>query len=324
MKNLVKIIGLILLAIICIAGGGLIYLNTAFPKVSEVPELKVVQDSANIARGKYLANHVAVCIDCHSTRDWTTFSAPPVPGTEGKGGERFLKAFGFPGNFYSKNITPAAIGDWSDGELYRTITEGVSKDKQAFFPVMPYPHYGSMDPEDVEAIIAYVRSLPPIENEIPASEPEFPFSFIIKTIPKKATPVRRPEPSNQIEYGGYLVNMAACFDCHTPFEKGKYNESLAYAGGRSFALPTGLVTSPNLTPDKETGIGTWTEEAFIARFKAYADVSKLPKVGPEDMMTVMPWNMYAGMDTVDLKAIYAYLQTLKPMKNQVTRFKPKS
>lgn len=322
MKSLVKIIGLIVVALVCIIGGGLIYLNTTYPKVSDVPKLKVEMDSANIARGKYLANHVAVCIDCHSTRDWTTFSAPPIPGTEGKGGERFLREYGFPGNFYSKNITPAALKDWSDGEIYRTITEGVGKNKNAFFPVMPYPHYGTMDHEDVEAIIAYIRTLPPIENEVPESEPDFPFRFIIKTIPQKSAPVKRPDKSNTIEYGGYLVNMAACFDCHTPFEKGKYNEAMAFSGGRSFALPPGILTSPNITPDKETGIGAWTEDAFLARFKFYEDVSKLPKLAEGDMMTVMPWSMYAGMDSVDLKAIYAYLQTLKPIKNQVTRFKP--
>jgi mono/diheme cytochrome c family protein len=241
------------------------------------------------------------------------------------GGEQFLRDYGFPGNFYSRNITPYALKDWTDGEIYRTITEGVDRNERPFFPVMPYPHYASMDPEDVEAIIAYIRTLPAIKNEVKPSEPDFPFSLIIRTIPKKATPGKRPDPAQEIDYGGYLVNMAACFDCHTEFDKGKYNEAKAFAGGRVFPMPSGLVTSANITPDDETGIGAWSKEFFIGRFKSYADISKLPKIDPaKDMQTIMPWNMYAGMDSTDLAAIYTYLQTLKPIKNAVIKFKPNS
>lgn len=326
MKKSLKIIGGLLAVVLVIAGGGYLYLNAAYPKVSDIPKLEVPKDdSAMLARGQYLANHVTLCVDCHSTRDWTLFSAPPIPGTEGKGGEKFLREYGFPGNFYSRNITPAGIGDWTDGELYRTITEGVDRNKRPFFPVMPYPHYAQMDPEDVESIIAYIRTLKPIENEVQMSEPDFPFSLIIRTIPQKAQPGKRPDPAQVIDYGGYLVNMAACFDCHTQFEKGKYNNEMPFAGGRTFPMPSGLVSSANITPDEETGIGNWSEEFFINRFKSYADVSKLPKVDPsKDMMTIMPWNMYAGMDSTDLAAIFAYLKTLKPIKHEVTKFKPNS
>src|SRR5688572_18945929 len=118
MKKILKAFGILLLIVAVLAGGAFIYFKTAYPKVSEVPKLTVRNDPETIPRGKYMANHVSICIDCHSARDWTTFSAPIIPGTEGQGGEEFLRDFGFPGNFYSRNITPYGLKDWTDGEIY--------------------------------------------------------------------------------------------------------------------------------------------------------------------------------------------------------------
>jgi hypothetical protein len=75
-------------------------------------------------------------MDCHSTRDWNLLSGPIIPGTEGKGGDIFPEEGGFTGNFYSSNITPAGIQDWTDGELYRLITTGVKKDGEPIFPIL--------------------------------------------------------------------------------------------------------------------------------------------------------------------------------------------
>jgi mono/diheme cytochrome c family protein len=261
-------------------------------------------------------------MDCHSTRDWNKFSGPLVPGTLGKGGEEFNQKFGFPGQFFSKNITPAGIGNWTDGEVLRAIASGVSKDGSALFPVMPHAAYGRMDKEDVLSIIAYLRTLPAIAHEVPASVPDFPMNFIINTIPKKAEFSKRPDPSDQLAYGAYLFNAAACGDCHTKQEKGQPIAGMELAGGFEFPLFTGgVVRSANITPDTETGIGTWTEQQFVDRFKVFADSSYVPPVfGKGEFNTVMPWMMYAQMTTDDLKAIYAYLKTVKPIKNQVQRF----
>jgi hypothetical protein len=81
------------------------------------------------------------------------------------------------------------------------------------------------------------------------------------------------------------------------------------------------VRSSNISPDSETGIGTWTQEMFIARFKAYADSSYVPaSVSPGEFNTIMPWTMYAKMKEEDLSAIYAFLETVKPIENQVEKF----
>lgn len=321
MKKL--LLAFVLVAFIVI-GGALTYVKTFLPNVGDAPDITIEITPERVARGKYIANSIAVCIDCHSQRDWGTFAAPPIEGTFGGGGELFSEDFGFPGNYYSKNITPYGIGDWTDGEVLRAITTGVSKEGNALFPIMPYPHYGTLTEEDLYSIIAYVRSLEPIKKDIPASTSTFPINFIINTMPQPANFSSTPDKNNKVEYGRYLTNMAGCIECHTQQEKGQLLDGVHFAGGFQFKLPMGTVVSPNITPDKATGIGTWNTDMFVARFKQYADSSYIPqKVGAKDFQTVMPWTMYAGMTDEDLRAIFAYLQSLEPINNMVeTRFTP--
>jgi mono/diheme cytochrome c family protein len=326
MKVLIKItLWIISLAILSILGI-LFYISFALPNVKDATELKVEITPDRVARGEYLANHVTVCIDCHSTRDWSRFSGPPTKGTFGMGGDLFDQKFGFPGAYYAKNITPAGIGDYSDGELFRTITTGVDKEGQALFPVMPFHYYGQMDEEDIKAIIAYIRTLPSIENKVPESKSDFPMNFLINTLPHEANITNRPKETDIVNYGKYLTNAAACIDCHTQFEKGSLVPGTEFGGGREFPFPDGsLLRSPNISPDEETGIGGWDEETFVSMFKAYSDSTTLnTKLNPGDFNSIMPWTMYGGMKEEDLKAIFTYLKTVTPIKNEVIKFVPAS
>ena len=317
MKKLFLII--VLIVVVAVAGiAG--YLKFVLPDMAPAPDLTVTITPERIRHGEYLANHIVVCMDCHSTRNWSRFTGPIVPGTLGKGGEYFGREMGFPGDFYSKNITPQNLGTWTDGEIYRTITTGVDKNGNALFPVMPYLYYGKMDKEDVYDIIAYLRQLPAINSTAPEHSIDFPMNFILNTIPANAASVKRPDKTDLIQYGGYIATISACIECHTQVKQGQPVPELAYAGGREFQMPNGMLRSANITPDAETGLGNWTEEAFIARFKAYADPAKLPEIAATQVNTIMPWSMYAGMDTTDIKAIYAYLKTIKPVKNKVAHF----
>ncbi len=326
MKKVFKVLGILLGVVVLGIIGVLGYITVALPNVGDAPELKVEITPVRVERGKYLAHHVSVCLDCHSTRDYSRFSAPLVPGTLGKGGELFSRNDGFPGSFTSKNITPFGIGNWTDGEVYRAITTGVSRDGHAFFPVMPYPYYSKMNEEDVKSIIAYLRTLKPIEFKPADSEADFPFNFILRTIPKNAEPMPLPDPNDELATGRYLTTLSGCIECHTPVEQGQIIEDKAFSGGRDFKLPTGTLYTANITPDKETGIGNWTKENFVARFKAYADSGySAHKVSPNEMQTIMPWTMYAGMTEKDLGAIYTYLKSLKPVKNSIPqKFVPQS
>lgn len=302
--------------------GVLSFVSFALPDVGEPENIKVELTPERIERGKYLANSVSSCMDCHSARDWTKFAGPFVEGTLGMGGEEFNQEFGLPGKFFAKNITPFALKDWSDGEILRAISSGVSKNGKALFPLMPHPSYGRMDKEDLYSIIAYLRTLEPIENKVPESEPDFPMNFIINTIPQPAQFSKRPDPNDQLANGAYILNAADCAGCHTQKEQGNPIPGFELAGGAEFKLPGGgLVRSANITSDPETGIGSWTEEAFVKRFKQYADSSYKPAtVNKGEFNTVMPWGMYATMRNEDLKALYAYLRTVKPVKNKINKF----
>lgn len=305
--------------------GAVAYLQFAFPKVSPAEDLRIEYTPDRIARGAYLANHVTVCMDCHSSRDFSLFSGPPAPGTLGAGGDRFDHSIGLPGVFYAKNITPHGISNYNDGELYRVITTGVTNDGRAMFPLMPYSYYGKMDPEDIYSIISYIRSLPAVESEIPDSKADFPVNLLLRTMPVNATSTPKPDPSDQVAYGGYMINASGCAECHTQVDpQGTIIKDQLYAGGRNFPFPDGSkVTSSNLTQDKETGIGSWTEEMFVTRFKQYADSGYVnPKIAPGEFNSNMPWTMYSGMKEEDLKAIYAYLKTVEPIPNQVVKFTP--
>ncbi len=326
MKRALKIVMYIAIAFVVIIAGFLSYVKFALPDVGAPENIKVELTPARIERGRYLANCVNVCMDCHSTRDWTKFSGPSVAGTLGKGGEEFNQTIGFPGRFIAKNITPFGIGKWTDGELLRAISSGVNKDGKALFPVMPHPSYGKLDREDLYSIIAYLRTLEPIASILPESKPDFPMNFIINAIPKRAEFSKRPDTTDFLAYGKYLFTAAACNDCHTKQIKGKPIAGMELAGGFEFPLLTGgIVRSANITPDNETGIGKWKEEDFLKRFRAYADSSYVSaEIKKGDFNSFMPWMMYGHMKEGDLKAIYAYLKTIKPVNNTVVKFSPEN
>lgn len=324
MKKLLKIIGFAVLSIAGLIGILIGYALIALPNVDKAPDLKVEITPQRVQRGDYLANAVASCMDCHSTRDWTKYSGPLVPGTLGKGGETFDQKFGFPGAYYSRNITPFGISRYTDGELYRVITTGVTKEGRAMFPVMPYTHYAKMDPEDIYSLIAYLRTIPSIESTVPESHSDFPMNIIINTIPKQEAPGKMPSPTDKLAYGAYLCNAAGCNECHTREKRGQIIMELQYSGGRDFKFPDGsVVRSSNITPDVNTGIGSWTEEMFINRFKAFGEPGYVaPGVPMGSFNTLMPWTMYGKMTREDLAAIYTYLHSLPAQVNAVTKYTP--
>ena len=320
MKTFWRIIGSLAALLIVAVIAGIIYFSMTFPKVGPAADMKISATPEMLARGEYLFNHVAICVDCHSTRDITHYAMPVLPETHGKGGEDFAPFLKINGTLQAANITPAGIKDWTDGEVMRAVTEGVTKDGKALFPIMPYPNYGTLDRNDMEAIVAYARTLAPIEHQTAESKLPFPLNIIVKTIPGPAKFQPRPDTTDLVAHGKYLVTMASCGECHTVRVKGEVVPGTEFAGGMEIELPFGIVRSVNITPDSVTGIGTWTKEEFIDKFKMYSPVDYVsPEVGEKGANTIMPWIQYAGMSEYDLGAIYTYLRTLKPVRNQVER-----
>jgi mono/diheme cytochrome c family protein len=277
-----------------------------------------------LARGEYLFNHVAACADCHSKRDFTQYGGPVVPGTVGGGGFLFDEKLGLPGKIYGRNITPdneTGIGTWTDDDILKAVTHGISKNGDTLFPLMPYPNFNRMAKSDLLSIIAYLRTLKPIRNKIEPRQLMVPMAMAYPgpMLQPSVDSNRLPPASDKVAYGAYLASMADCGTCHSPLTQHGPDMSKMFAGGYTFDMGTFKVTSANITPDSATGIGSWTEAQFLEKFTKYRE-EKNYNFNPGKENTIMPKILFAGMTDDDLKAIHAYLRTVKPAKNLVVKY----
>lgn len=307
-----------------LVGAGILFL--VFPRVSAAPDYKVELTPERVARGDYLFNVELACTSCHtpklSPRRYSGVSdMTKIAAGRHMGGP----AQGFPGEINPPNLTPTALHDWTDGEIARAITSGVARDGHAMFALMPYPYYRHLDTEDVKSLVAYLRSLPPQPISEPATTLILPVRLAMRLVARDPEPVTRPLPDDKVALGKYLTTVSSCFECHTKRNSRGEPVGAPFAGGNVFGLPGGgIARSANITPDKDTGIGSWTLADFIDRFRQNNPLAldgKRP--GPGDVDTEMPWSDFAGMTDNDLSAIYAYLRTVKPVHADVVTFEAK-
>jgi len=271
--------------------------------------------AARLERGQYLVNSVMGCLGCHSDADTSKPGAPPIESRLGAGTRWADTDTPW---VIAPNITPdkeTGAGNWSDDTLARAVREGVGHDGRALFPIMPYRSYRSMSDEDLASVIVYIRALKPVRNQLPGIKIPFPLNFLINEVPQPLSePVPSPDQSTPTARGAYLVKMGACADCHTPQEKGQAIPGLDFAGGFVLKHQTGTVASANITPDA-SGIAYYDEALFVRSMHE-------GQVGARRLNAVMPWWFYGKMTDDDLKAVYAYLRTLKPIKHRVDNAVP--
>jgi mono/diheme cytochrome c family protein len=231
-----------------------------------------------------------------------------------------------PIRMYIPNITPdpkTGIGTWTDGEKIRAIREGIHKDGSALFPMMPYEEYRHMADEDVQALVAYLNTLAPVEHDVPRPVLGFPVNLLIKGTPRPVDkPVSMPDRSNRRVYGEYLTTVGVCVVCHTEAEQGSLDRTRLFAGGRRFDVLGNIVFTSNITPHKATGIGDWDLNRFLDRFRQHrVPVETLPPFDKQ-LFTLMPWRELAELPDDDLAAIYEYLRTQRPVENKVVPHPP--
>jgi mono/diheme cytochrome c family protein len=219
----------------------------------------IAADPDAIAHGDYLAN-AADCEACHTDREHG--------GQPYAGGRGLATPFG---TFYSPNITPdpeTGIGRWSNEQFLRALRDGVRPDGANYFPVFPYPSFTNITDADARAIKAYLFSLPAVRQANRTHDVSFPVSWRFlqdgwKLLFFSPGPFRpAPERSEAYNSGAYLVTaLAHCGECHTPRNWFGATEPDRFLAGNPDG-PDGKKV-PNITPDRKTGIGNWSEDDII-------------------------------------------------------------
>ena len=157
------------------------------PKMRPAPVMTAPTNAEAIERGRYLVHHVAACVGCHSKVQETVPGEPPVEGMLGSGRD-FGDMPGAPVHIRAANLTPdrdTGLGGWTDGEIARAMREGVGKEGRVLFPQMPYLTYReTLSDGEVLDIIAYLRTLKPVNNDGGKTSVDFPVSMFIRSAPK--------------------------------------------------------------------------------------------------------------------------------------------
>jgi len=261
-----------------------------------------------LERGRYLVEARHGCVFCHSERDWNAPGAPPRADRLGAGVVWTVEGMPW---LTASNLTPdpeTGIGKVSDDAIVRAVREGIGLDGRALFALMPYQDFRRIPDEDMASIVVYLRSLRPVRNPLPKTRLPFPLSLIMRGVPAPLDgPVAAPDLSTPEKRGEYVLRTSACHHCHTPMKNGQFEMALDMAGGNPYPSPEGTIAATNLTLDP-TGIGNYDEATFVT-------VMKTGKFGT--LHPIMPWALYSHMEEPDLKAIFAYLRTLKPVSHVV-------
>ncbi|MDO9502547.1 c-type cytochrome [Falsiroseomonas sp.] len=263
------------------------------------PQPALAQDPALLDRGRYLVEVTGACGNCHTPMG----PQGPVPGRALAGGMVFDEP---PFRAVASNITPdpeTGIGRWTDAQLARAIREGIRPDGSLIGPPMPMTLYRGLSDRDVAAMVAYLRTVPPVANAVERSVYRMPLP------PSYGPPVTSvaPPADHPVARGEYLVNAVAhCMECHTPMlPNGQNDRSRLGAGGVEFRGPWGVSVARNLTPH-ESGLGSWTDAQIIRAVTEGLSANGRPLAPP------MAFAAYRNMTQQELGDLIAYLRSLAP------------
>lgn len=316
MSKWIKVAGIVLTTIILVLVVTVVYVQSKWDRTFDVDikAFEVVSTPEAVERGRYLVYGPAHCSSCHVPKE--------LKDAMQRGEEVALSGgyyWDLPiGRVYSSNITPdpeTGIGRMSDAQLARALRSNVRHDNRVTFPMM---EFHQMSDEDLNDIIAYLRSREPVYNSVPDHSFTLLGRIVMGAMIKPVTlgdnaPALSPPMEVSIERGRYVANnLAACMACHTSRDMvdGSYIGA-PYSGGFEMhpVDDSGLLfTTPNLTPDPETGVmHDWSEDFFVSRVRAGRTFPGSP----------MPWESYNMMSDEDLRAVYLYIMSLEPVRNDV-------
>jgi mono/diheme cytochrome c family protein len=266
-----------------------------------------------IERGNYLVNTIMACGNCHSPRDaegriiadralsgGLTFDTPAFVAT-------------------AANITPdreTGIGGWSDEEIKRSLIEGMRPDhgKLAGTPlaaIMPANFYKALLPDDLAAVVAYLRSVKPVRNEVAA--PVYKLPVRRDAYPDADAGFTNAMMADPVKHGAYLATIGHCMECHSAWSRGVSDFKTGLGkGGRAFPLregtPDGTTSiAANITSHPTAGIGGWSEAEIASAIR-----QGVARDG-HALKPPMAFGFYAGIKDADLKDVIAWLRTVPPL-----------
>ncbi len=323
MKRTLKFLGISIGLLLLLVAGFAAYIGIkgiptyAVQIPSKIAALQVSRDSSRVERGAKIAT--LLCNECHRNSDGRLAGKmlPDIP-TE----------FGTVTSYNITHDPVHGIGSWTDGELYYFLRTGLRKDGTWAPPYMP--KFPLMADEDIYSIIAWLHSDAPSlaadTRENPPNKPNFLVKLlsnvVFKPTPLPEKTIAIPDTTDQLAFGRYVADaLCACFGCHSadfktmnelePEKSGGF-----YGGGNPLiSKERELVPSANITMDKETGIGNWTQQQFYEAVK----FGRNPKGGP----LYYPMFPHTTLSDTEVNAIWVYLQTVPPLKNAVARYQPK-
>ena len=311
MKKALRALAWILGVVVLVVGGAALYVHlTGLPRYAKPTlQLKVEATPERVARGVRLAQ--MLCVGCHLDATTRVLS-----------GKRMVDVPPEFGVIYSANITKHAtegIASWTDGELAYLLRTGIRRDGCYTPPYMAkLPHASD---EDILSIIAFLRSDDPLvaPNAAPTHVPEVSFltkalaRVAFKPFPYPTAPIAAPDAKDPVALGRYLADgLLDCYACHSAdFKTNDYFEppkSPGYYGGGNMLLDASgqPIYSSNITPDAETGIGSWTEAQFLRALKG--------SFRPNGTPILYPMQGYVEMTDEEARAIFAYLKTVTPIR----------
>ena len=252
-----------------------------------------------VKRGDYLVNTIMTCGNCHSPKG----PQGDIPGKEFSGGLSWDEP---PFKVTAPNITQdkdTGIGAWSDADIKKALRTGVRPNGVQLAMIMPTDFYEIITDRDMDAILAYLRTLKPISNKV--DDPIYKMQQIHRAFPGAEKPYAEAMMSDKLKNGFYLATIGHCMECHTPMgPRGREFATKLGTGGFKFPGPWGVSVSRNITQNKEKGIGAWSD-AEIKRAITTGTSKDGSKLRPP-----MGFHYYANMTDADLDAVVAYLRTV--------------
>jgi mono/diheme cytochrome c family protein len=244
-------------------------------------------------------NGILTCGNCHTPK------GPPA-AIAGKDFSGFLEFDEPPFKVTSPNITPdkeTGIGNYTDAQLKTVLRKGIKANGIPVAMIMPSNFYEIMTERDLNAVIAYLRTLKPVKNKVP--DPIYKTQQHHQIPPGGEKPYTEAMLSDKVKKGFYLATIAHCMECHTPLgPRGREFADKLGTGGFEFKGPWGVSVSRNITSSKEKGIGAWTDDEIKRAITQGVD-RKGNKLKPP-----MGFQYYATVTPDDLDAIIAYLRTV--------------